>query len=156
MIVRSVNQCFPLSLIEPVLFNRSDPRLPGICSFGPTCWMPAPRAAGRGLGLGMLWGSQFLENAISECECISWVDCEDLQFIEFFSGFARTSLCMKTAGLRTAKCDYKYHYGGGNNYYDILTPAGFASLTQPFMSNWHHSLKILKHFVLSIYTAALA
>ena len=68
-----------------------------------------------------------------------------MQFIEFYSGYARTSLCMKAAGLRTAKCDFKYHYGGGNNYYDILTPAGFASLTQPFMSNRHQSLNILKH-----------
>ena len=114
-----------------------------------------PKGSWQRLGAGCVVWPATLENKISECKHLSWVECEDLQFIEFYSGFARTSLCMKTAGLRTAKCDYKYHYGGGNNFYDILTPAGFASLTQPVMSNWHQSGKILKYVVL-LYTAATA
>lgn len=52
---------------------------------------------------------------------------QDLQFIEFYAGYARTSLVMKASGLRTAKCDIKYFFGKeGRNFYDILTNAGFA------------------------------
>lgn len=57
--------------------------------------------------------------------------CQDLEFIEFFAGKARATQCMRASGLRAAKFDYIY-FGdkklSGNNYYDILTDAGFAYL----------------------------
>ena len=53
---------------------------------------------------------------------------QDLQFIEFYSGRARATLAMKSAGLRAARLDYMYFNGEGNNYYNILSDGGFAFL----------------------------
>lgn len=43
---------------------------------------------------------------------------------------------MKQAGLKAARLDYmyfkQYDLGGGNNYFDILTDGGFASLNCMF------------------------
>ena len=59
---------------------------------------------------------------------------QDLEFIEFYAGKARATLAMKQAGLKAARLDYmyfkQYDLGGGNNYFDILTDAGFASLNR--------------------------
>lgn len=52
---------------------------------------------------------------------------QDLEFIEFFAGTARATLAAKGAGLKAARLDYLYHNGDGNNYFDILSDAGFAS-----------------------------
>ena len=57
--------------------------------------------------------------------------CQALDFIEFFAGTARATQCMRSAGLNAAKFDYLYFADkkrSGNNYYDILTDAGFAYL----------------------------
>lgn len=53
---------------------------------------------------------------------------KDLQWIEFYAGRARATLCMKSAGLRAARLDYMYYHGDGNNYYNILTDGGFSFL----------------------------
>ena len=53
---------------------------------------------------------------------------KDLEFVEFFAGRARATLCMKGAKLRSARLDYLYHDGVGNNHYDILSDGGFAWL----------------------------
>ena len=73
--------------------------------------------------------------------------CQDLQFIEFYAGKARATQCMRSAGLRAAKFDYIY-FGdkgmSGNNYYDILTDAGFSYLAIDFLDGgtifWKTSL----------------
>ena len=61
----------------------------------------------------------------------NWITCDfpvkDLQLIEFYFGRARATLCMKSAGLRAARMDFQWE---GNNYYNILSDAGFASLGQ--------------------------
>ena len=56
------------------------------------------------------------------------IPLKDLQFIEFFSGRARATLCMRSAGLRAARLDYMYFDGEGNNFYNILTDGGFSFL----------------------------
>ena len=55
--------------------------------------------------------------------------CQDYHWIEVFAGRARATLAMKSAGLTTAKMDLLYHKGPAesNNYFDILSPAGFAT-----------------------------
>lgn len=64
-----------------------------------------------------------------------WIPVKDLQFIEFYSGRARATLCMKAAGLRAARLDYMYFNGEGNNYYNILTDGGFAFLGKEILAN---------------------
>ena len=64
-----------------------------------------------------------------------WIPVKDLQFIEFYSGRARATLCMKAAGLRAARLDYIYFNGEGNNYYNILTDGGFAFLGKEILAN---------------------
>lgn len=52
-----------------------------------------------------------------------------MDFLEFYSGYARTSLAMKSVGLKCAKADVKYFTdarGNGRNFFDIMTPAGMA------------------------------
>lgn len=54
---------------------------------------------------------------------------EEMDFLEFYSGYARTSLAMKSVGLKCAKADVKYFTdarGNGRNFFDIMTPAGMA------------------------------
>lgn len=53
------------------------------------------------------------------------------QWIEFFAGRARATLSMKAAGYRCARLDVAYFpkqvdMGMNTNYFDILSPSGFA------------------------------
>ena len=62
--------------------------------------------------------------------------CQDLKWIEFFAGRAEATRAHKLAGYTSAKLDINFFTepegtrGSGNNYYDILTPAGFAKRPQ--------------------------
>ena len=79
----------------------------------------------RGLGWSSLgWVSK---NGKPVCQIIL-VSLKDLQFIEFYAGKAKATLCMKSSGLRAARLDYAYHGGDGNNYFNILTDAGMSFL----------------------------
>ena len=64
---------------------------------------------------------------------------QDLEFIEFYAGKARATLCMKGAGLKCARLDFLYFKGDGNNYFDVTTDAGFAllSTSQQFLRNFY-------------------
>ena len=79
--------------------------------------------------LGVVWPSWLgIKHSKPVCQIIL-VSLKDLQFIEFFAGKARATLCMKSAGLRSARLDYMYHDGGdGNNYFNILSDSGMAFL----------------------------
>ena len=70
---------------------------------------------------------------------------KDLQWIEFYSGRARATLCMKSAGLRSARLDYMYYHGDGNNYSNILSDGGFGFLGKP----WQTTYQMLKHSTLT-------
>ena len=69
--------------------------------------------------------------------------CQDLEFIEFYAGKARATQCMRSSGLRAAKFDFLYFDNKkkkGNNFYDILTDAGFAYLAIDFLDGGNTSV----------------
>ena len=110
----------PLSPIEIV----AAPRFPRISSWQFSWSHIARKAISRRLGFGTCWVCQSTHGNSPQRFTI-----KALQFVEFFAGKARATACMRSAGLNAAKLDYIYFGNGkgtGNNYYDILTDAGFA------------------------------
>lgn len=58
---------------------------------------------------------------------------QEYQWIEYFAGRARATLAMRAAGYRCARLDISYfpeELNLGNNYFDILSPSGFACISQ--------------------------
>lgn len=75
----------------------------------------------------MIWPWLGVRHSKPLCQTIL-ISLKDLQFIEFYAGKARATLCMKSAGLRAARLDYMYYGEDGSNYYNILSDGGMAFL----------------------------